>query len=115
MGQKGTVCEASKNDPSNVMVQFPGSGNQVPEKIPVSALKILPNGRISGNMVGSTSRGIGDDLEMPGNSGSMGMILLIGLFVVILICAGLGGAYMLLKDDGGGRDSFVDLEAGRGP
>merc|ERR1712000_534920 len=55
--------------------------------------------------------------DMRANAGGMGpgMMLLIGLFVVLLICAGLGGTYMLLNDDGGGRDSFVDLEAGRGP
>merc|ERR1711964_606689 len=68
---------------------------------------------------GAKQRGFSETelADMRANSGGMGggMMLLIGLFVVLLICAGLGGAYMLLNEDGGGRDSFVDLEAGRGP
>merc|ERR1711900_80718 len=106
-----------KNDPTYVGVQFPGSATF--QEVPVEALKILPNGQIQNNMTGNAGRDqyTPEQLAaMRANTGgiSTGMILCFGLLAVILIFSVLAGLYLFLgEEEVEGRDSFVDLEAGR--
>lgn len=130
-GKVGLVTTSSKSDPTYVGVKFGNGESTTEQKVPVNALKILPNGaddkKIQNNMTTSAGnpQATPEQLAAMDDGGmSTGMMVATGFFIIILLCAILGGLYLLLGEDEGeiqerrmrrdSCDSFVDLEAGHG-